>query len=435
MVTETQEEQQVESNFSSSREALKEMETYSNPYVKDRQIGDVSGEDEGLSLFEHFSFVLFSYFLPVLLFISYAAYQLPSELSWSLVSLGLLLVCFGSLLLLFGLAKRSVTRVVVREVLSPSSEVTAVEEVRVTEEHLEFDRLQEAFQLKEQELELLREENRQLLESSQKKGEEGDREQEWEERLKRKEALLSEYQQTISEQRGIIERKQQYAWKLENKIQDLKYEVETLLQIQESGTSSSLSSSKGETGHPVIDLFGEESEADRVKERYGELPISSDRQIHNPYDAALELRKCIEVATQLTGSSPLGGPGSRFLSLSSDNHAIDLRQLFDRLRSESATAVLVYSPKEEKLLFANHHVRTLLGWSPEKFAKDFAQLIENSWAEWRHSIKQLEKHREVQVRLMVKAKSGREILIHCYLGAIPSGAFKDQVVAVLYSDS
>lgn len=56
---------------------------------------------------------------------------------------------------------------------------------------------------------------------------------ETQEQLRNKEALLGDYQHTIAEQRNIIEKKQRYIFKLEEKVRDLMYEIRSLLQLEE----------------------------------------------------------------------------------------------------------------------------------------------------------------------------------------------------------
>ena len=39
---------------------------------------------------------------------------------------------------------------------------------------------------------------------------------------------------------------------------------------------------------------------------------------------------------------------------------------------------------------------------------------------------------EAQVRIVLKAKSGKDILLHCHLGKISTGVFSDYVLGIMY---
>lgn len=250
-----------------------------------------------------------------------------------------------------------------------------------------------------------------------------------------KEGILHDYQQTIAEQRGIIDKKQQYVAKLEAKVQDLQYEVKTLLQLGELGVQG-LDVGRGQSvSHPALDVFhqGDRSERVDLDQLVGSLPSSSDRKVYTHYDAAVQLQKSLDLAKKLTGASHLVGvEGSRFRDLSIDSYAIDLRRLFDSLRSDTSATILLYSQKDDKLLFVNNQIKGLVGWAPEKFVNDFTLLIQSSFSEWKHAIAQLGDRNEGQVRLMVKNREGLENPLHCSLGLITDGAFSGHVIGVLY---
>lgn len=145
------------------------------------------------------------------------------------------------------------------------------------------------------------------------------------------------------------------------------------------------------------------------------------------------LQRCIQKAKILSGASHLSRKEARFSGLSTE--AIDLRRLFDSFRTESGAVILIYSKKEERLLFVSNSIRQLLGWSRERFIGDFSTLIGDSGPLWRHALLKLQSRPEAQLSFTIKTKSGKEKLISCALGIIPEGVFVDHIVGVLYVSS
>lgn len=252
------------------------------------------------------------------------------------------------------------------------------------------------------------------------------------ESIAQKDAKLSETKQIINEQQKLLERKQNQIQELEKKVRDLNYEVKTLLQL---GAFEAESQQQEEEdlnfSHPLIDVFesGEPLSEDPVRDPQ---KVSCDKELHTPYDAAVQLQKCIEKAQKLKGIHDLGKKDSRFSDLSLNHYALDLRRLFDSFRNENSCMVLIYSPKEQRLLFSNNHSKNILGWSPEKLIKDFHSLIKKGRAEWSEALERLKSCKEAQARLLLQGRSGQDVLLHCHLGLIPSGLFSQHVIAVLF---
>jgi|GEM_PF-2481584 hypothetical protein len=259
------------------------------------------------------------------------------------------------------------------------------------------------------------------------------------EQIIKRDAMLSEYQRTIAEQRLVLEKKQKYLMKLENKVRDLTYEIKTLLNI---GSAKPLQQAiaTDATQHPVFDVFdGKEHQQSNVPEVKGTFPVSSDSEIHTSYDASVLLMRCITFAENLTGAQHLAGQGGRALGLSSESYAIDLRRLCDTFRNEHAGVVILYSAEDNKVLFINNQIRGLLGWSPEKAAKEFFNIMRKGRRGWQEVIVSLkgeapeqEEKKGHHIRLLMKAKTGEDILVRCSLGKISKGIFSDYIVSILY---
>ncbi len=234
--------------------------------------------------------------------------------------------------------------------------------------------------------------------------------------LFQKDILINEYQQTINDQRAVIEKKQKQLDQLESKASDLTYEIKTLLQLAETSP----------TAPPPI------SEPHLSHKNAAPLPPKKELTIRSLESARTQLKRCLNIAQKLTNSEHISGQGSRFPSF--PNLALDQRRLFENLQSENSSALFVYSQKDKKLLFANRQVQQLLGWNPDKFIQIFDDIIEDGLEEWKKSIYQITPKENKDVRLVLKAKTGEDLLIHCHMGLIPTGIFRNHVIGVLYPD-
>lgn len=248
-----------------------------------------------------------------------------------------------------------------------------------------------------------------------------------EEELRRKTVLLSEYQETINQQREVIKKKQEQISEMESKIHDLNYEVKTLLQLAEIDNQTS---SKSVEGMIISETMQSYQVSQDAKEGNGS--ISSHDQVKTPEEASSQLKRCLDIAQKITGANHFGNGTSRFKEIAIDNYALDLRRLFDSLGSENSSTLLVYSQKESRLLYVNNLTKNLLGWSKEKFIQNFPEIIQEGNQEWKKGISQLSSSSEAKVRLLLKTKSGQNLLVHCHLGTIPTGIFRNHVIGILY---
>lgn len=248
-----------------------------------------------------------------------------------------------------------------------------------------------------------------------------------EEEIRRKSVLLSEYQETINQQRDVIKKKQETISELESKVRDLNYEVKTLLQLAELGNKNSSPNPKEEGIHEAASAYQIEMYDDDILEPRGQHLL-----IKTPEEASSHLKRCIDVAQKITGANRFGNGNSRFKDLPIDNRALDLRRLFDNLRCENSAIIIVYSQKDNKLLFANNQTTHLVGWTPDKFTHHFSEIIAEGAQEWKKGIGALSATSDSRLRLVMKTKSGQNLLVHCHLGIIPTGAFRNHIIGVLY---
>lgn len=237
--------------------------------------------------------------------------------------------------------------------------------------------------------------------------------------LKHKDALLYEYQQTIQEQRGVIEKKQRHLNKLEGKVRDQMYEIRSLLQLDDP---------KPAKHFPFSDASDKKED---LTHYYLPSALPEKREVVTAYDLSLILQKYVELAEKFTGLGTKEGSTPRFLDLSLESYAIDLRYLFDSLREEPSGILFVYSRKEGKILFVNSQAKTLLGWSPEKLKQDFAQLVVSGYAHFHENLTYLSGAKEASVALVIRSKNGDEIPLQCLMEEVKSGPFLNHVVGLL----
>lgn len=242
-----------------------------------------------------------------------------------------------------------------------------------------------------------------------------------EEKLEQNQIFLHEHQQTITEQRHVIEAKQQHIQQLEDKVRDLTYEIKTLLHLAEKTQLNDTPSYSVKQ-----DTFS------KVALGEGALlsPHGSDQPLEGESEASHQLRRCLDIAQKMTGASHYNRQTRAELSI--EHYALDLRCLFESLRSENSCAVLVYSQKENKLIFGNNQIKSLLGWGSEKFIQNFPTIIEESVETWNNCLSQLAYKNECQAELNLKSKNGAAVPVICHLGVIPTGIFRSNILGVLY---
>jgi UPF0242 C-terminal PAS-like domain/Uncharacterised protein family (UPF0242) N-terminus len=226
--------------------------------------------------------------------------------------------------------------------------------------------------------------------------------------------LLLEHQQTIAEQRLNIEKKQQQIVQLETKVRDLNYELKTLLRLAETPISTPLERS-AYFSKPLI-----------KREDFETYSQNSD-------EPEMQLKRCLDIAQNINGVAHFGGI-SRLRDLTLDHFALDQRRLFDRLGGETGNTVFFYSLKDNKVLFVNDDVKELLGILPEKFIQNFTDLMQVGMEEWKKGLNQLSYKNETKTFFPLKTRSGQEILVNCLLGMISVGLFRQHVIGVMYTE-
>ncbi|MEC7840261.1 MAG: hypothetical protein VX777_09515 [Chlamydiota bacterium] len=412
--------------------------------------------------------ILLLYFLPIVFICAYSTLLFPQNSSWSTLAVGLLLAAVGGILF-FGLLLNYEETLSASKQLSPSIHAPEVEDIEEEKEEEEENAEEEntneqLFELQEQ-IEQLQEEiktankkeesltttieerdaalHEKLEEIKQQTIRSEEEQQKYlaladefkqykllsEKQLEQEKQQNNETHETISEMRATIDHKQNQIEKLETKIHDLTYEIKTLLQIADLITPSQ--SHEQDTIGSSVHQSAQDYQLP-MEELHSETEDNSPLQVSSGDEAKTQLKRCIDIAQKITGSQHFARNRSRFGELSLDNYALDLRRLCDSLRSENSCTVLVYSPKDNKPIFINNQIKELLGWNPEKFVQDFDNIVQEGIFEWKNSISQLNTLNQAQTRLVLKSKTGRDLLVHCQLGLIPTGVFRSNVIGVLY---
>ncbi len=144
------------------------------------------------------------------------------------------------------------------------------------------------------------------------------------------------------------------------------------------------------------------------------------------------LKKCIDYAEKLNGSHYYGNESARYRELSPSYFAIDQRRLFDSLRTESKALIIVYSLKDGKVIFASGESKNILGWSADKVVIGFSSILTEGMKEWKKALQELTHSSESETRLLAKTADGQEIVLHCQLGIIKNGVFRNYVIGILF---
>lgn len=336
--------------------------------------------------------VLLLYLIPILGWIIYTYQNTPLEYSWVVSGIGFAILFFCSALLISLLKKQPV---LVAEPMIP-----VVQEPRpfipeeppqedLSKEWMEkIELLQTHLQEKESALAQALNENHEMAEKIQEIRESAALNEE--EARRKIESLELEVHQTG-----------QAAKQFENQINDLRYEIKTLLNLTEVGPE------------PIKDV-----PLEPVQEVIAPKPQAGTRGL---------LTRCVDAAQKITA----GYHTSSLRGLSLDPYAFDLRRLQDALRQESGALILVYSPKEERVLFANAETKNLLGISPEQFAQDFADFAAEDFPKWKSAVLQLLTKSEVRIPIQFKDKSGDKVLLNAQIASIPTGVFRSLIIATL----
>lgn len=253
------------------------------------------------------------------------------------------------------------------------------------------------------------------------------------EQIQQQKVLLEEYQHTINRQRQELSKNEQSIASQENRLRDLtyqlrdqKYEIKTLLQLAEI-------TPEAPPYVPEIEDWQEETPPPMATARtLIENDAQEDHFISSSGEASLLLKRCLDIARKITAPSYYSPSHAPFGHPSPASHNLDLRRLCDSLRSERGAIILLYSPKEDKLLFASPSIKYLSGWSTEKWLQDFTSLLNDQAHEWRNAVRRLTLQGEAVLQLSIPSKDHPPVRVQATLGMVPTGLFRLHVLAILH---
>jgi len=362
--------------------------------------------------------ILAAYLVPILAFTFLSVGSMSFADRWLFFSISLLMGVFGSIILILSMLNWESLRsfAPVEAIAAPPSEPQndeqqiklMLEESKRREKDLmskvglvkqkwhvkksECERLEEQFQKVQNEYES-------LLHHSQ-------------EQLKKKDRLLAEYAQTVNELRATMEKKQDQIEKLQDSVNDLSYDLDTLLKLSDFKS---------------LEEVQEQGESEPVQQ-VRDVAIAPNNFGRD--EASALLKKCINVAQKMTTSQ--FSTNSRFRELPIDSTALDQRRLFESFRSETSCIIVMHSMKEGSLYFANDMTKQLLGWSPDKFVQEFPHLIQKGGGEWKNALQSLGHQSEAWCHLEIRDRSDEIVELEGCLGVIPTGAFKNYAIGILF---
>lgn len=386
--------------------------------------------------------IILCYLLPLVALIAYANLVNNSSSDWSLLSIGLLLTFVGTLFMFWSMtsweASFSVNPIIPKEDSTESNQNLSpidLEEYRLTKMSLEEAQQMQVRLLTEidtltEELKSNKMECTHAKQSSERNAHDAEEIKVFfEKQLEQQQMHIRNLQEAIAEQTAMTEKKQQQVSLLESKVGDLTYEIKTLLQFAEAHSGSLLAE---EPSEPDPKAVSHESPRNNTNINTAPTP-----PIQSVIEGSHLLKRCLDISQKITGSQRFGSQLYSFVESPAENFTLDLRRLCDRLRSDtplSPNSILLYSPKENQLLFASNQIRDLTGWSPEKFIQTFNEVLQDE-SLWKQGVNSLSMRSEAKIQLPIKLRSGQQSTFQAHLGMIPTGIFRNHVIAILCSSA
>lgn len=351
--------------------------------------------------------VLFLYSIPILSWIIYTHQEASLEFSFLVAGSGFVILFFGSALFI-SLLKRQVAEPQVFAPVFESAPVVMHQDPVFTEESIlpykeQIESIQHELGEKEREIQSMTEQLTHAL------GEHQEIKDKLTEVMETSAQKEEEARKKIEALELESHQKMQTSKHLENQIHDLRYEIKTLLQLTE------------------VDYAQLGMEPAKKQEVVPEVVVEPVAPLQPKGSARSRLTRCIDIAQKITA----GYHSSSLRSLSLDPYAFDLRRLSDALKQETGALILVYSPKEERILFANGETKAILGISPEQFAQDFTEIAGSDFSTWKSGVTQLLTKSEVNITVDFKTNSFGPVALNALMGPIPTGVFRSLIIAIL----
>jgi hypothetical protein len=354
--------------------------------------------------------ILLLYLIPSFLYTTFSVGKLSFSESWQLFIVGVLLSMSGSIALIL-----SVRSFAVHLLQGKKTEASdQIQDYLVTINNLKESLA--ASQKKEQALQETWRKEQESIESAKA------------ENFIASNSLQDDYQKKIREQQALLEERQNCITELDSKVRDLHYEIKTLLKLNIDNLDKD---NKKPVQNDFLKLSTPVPQPPYSFPKEQKPMMSSQVSSSEAKEVILQLNRCVDIAQGLTGTNLLGGGTSLFRDYSIDSYVLDLRRLLEILRNESPNVILLYSRRENKLLFVNDEIKELLGWGAEKFLQNFSNIIQSGHEKWTRAVRSSSEI-EFEFCLKMKSKAGEILPINCCLRSIPSGIFKEHVIAIMY---
>lgn len=393
------------------------------------------------------------YLFPLIFFIAITVWLTSPSASWPLVPIGLFLASTCSLIVLTlwrfregilaaiktpaPISDASESKIETHFEADDSEDKILKFQQSLEEYRKEQVRCQHELDEKNDSLERLMQENTLLHSTLDGAREKHQREtQNYLEQIQQQKVLLEEYQLTINRQRQELNKNEQHIASQENRLRDLtyqlrdqKYEIKTLLQLADIHPENSA------VHNPEPDEWQEDTlppPPAPIRQQQYEADTTEEHFISTTGEASLLLRRCLDIARKITAPSYYSPSHSPFGHPSPSSHNLDLRRLCDSLRSERGAVILLYSPKEDKLLFVSPSIKLLTGWSAEKWAQEFPGILNEQAHDWRNAVRRLTVQGESILQLQLPAKDHAPARVQAALGTVPTGLFRLHVIAILH---
>lgn len=216
-----------------------------------------------------------------------------------------------------------------------------------------------------------------------------------------------EHQKVIKEQQTLIGTLQQQISSLEIKEKELSYEIKTLVNL---------------SNFEIV-----EKETPPKKQPVDTFALKSHESISR------QLAHFVDIAASMASVQNIQGVPSHLNDLATDNYRLELRRLCENLNMESRYVMLLHSPRENRILFANDHVKTVLGWTPEKFIQQFPDIVLKGIEDWNKEMDVITANREGFCAINARSQMNQSIAMNCHLRAISSGTFRNHVIVLMCS--
>lgn len=337
------------------------------------------------------------YIAPIFLWMAFSYSFMNPQIHWWFLAGGLLMSLLGALALyLLTIEEEEETPI------APPAEEEETPEVS-TESYLIKDLENECAFLKQKNLDLAHDFELYKQESNQVKN-----------------TLSTELEGKKQEASQLIAQKEEFDKKIREKekkilsldaeINDLQYEIKTLIDFNQNDVKNIQE-----------ELLREES--------LEEVPLE-EKPLQNMRDEDAEqlLRQHIEEIEKIPTLPEWESPYLQYRKW----HMHSLSALFPFLEKETSACLFAYSIPEQKALYANSEAYNLTGITSEEFIHRFHFFVPQQSVEWREAMSLLCQEKIAPLNLII-TNPHKSLSLKSLLSAIPSGPFKGTILGIAYN--